>query len=190
VWDLNPRGLSRALAVFKAAQGGARSSLSILLYPVLPGRADENEISRDHEGCGVHRTNVPRVFPREVPAMTGTDTAVRWSTIGAVTVVALMAAFVSCRHALQVVRAHGESGTVALAYPLTIDGLIYAASMVLLNSARQGYPAALAGLRGAGIGHRRHPGRQRCRGSRLRAPVGTLVEAWPAPSASESATNC
>ena len=66
------------------------------------------------------------------------DRAIRYSTIGAVSVLALVAAFVSYRHALVVVRAHGESGALALAYPLTIDGLIYAASMVLLNAARQG----------------------------------------------------
>jgi hypothetical protein len=52
-------------------------------------------------------------------------------------VVALVAAFVSSRHALQVAQAHGESGELALAHPITIDGLIYAASMGLLHVARQ-----------------------------------------------------
>ena len=70
--------------------------------------------------------------------MTGADKAIRYSTIGAVSVVALVAGFVSYRHALQVVTVHGESGLIARAYPLTIDGLIYAASMVLLNAARRG----------------------------------------------------
>ena len=74
--------------------------------------------------------------------MTRADRAIRYSTIAAVSVVALVAAFVSYWHALQVVRAHGESGALALAYPLTIDGLIYCASMVLLNAARQGTRAA------------------------------------------------
>ena len=70
--------------------------------------------------------------------MTGADRAIRYSTIGAVSVVALVGAFVSYRHALTVVRAHGESGALAMAYPLTIDGMIYASSMVLLNAARPG----------------------------------------------------
>ena len=70
--------------------------------------------------------------------MIGADRAIRYSTIGAVSVVALVAAFVSYWHALQVVRAHGESGALALVYPVTVDGLIYCASMVLLNAARQG----------------------------------------------------
>jgi hypothetical protein len=51
--------------------------------------------------------------------VTGADRAIRWSTIAAVSVIALVAAFVSYRHALQVVRVHGESGALALAYPLT-----------------------------------------------------------------------
>ena len=70
--------------------------------------------------------------------VTRADRAIRYSTIGAVSVVALVAAFVSYRHALQVVRAHDETGPLALAYPITVDGLIYAPSMVLLNAARQG----------------------------------------------------
>ena len=44
----------------------------------------------------------------------------------------------SYRHCLAVVAAHGESGGVGYAYPVTIDGLIVAASLVLLDSARHG----------------------------------------------------
>lgn len=107
------------------------------------------------------------------------DQAIRWSTIAAVSVVALVAAFVSYRHALQVVRLHGESGPLALAYPLTMDGLIYSASMVLLNAARQqarpprlayvalglGIAATLAANVAAGLAY---------------GPVGATVAAWPA----------
>ncbi len=58
----------------------------------------------------------------------------------------VVAGWVSYDHALAVVRAHGESGTVAWLYLGTIDGLIYAASMVLLDAARQSArPPALAG---------------------------------------------
>jgi hypothetical protein len=69
--------------------------------------------------------------------MSRADKAIRYSTIAAVLVVAHVAAFVSYRHALQVVLEHGETGKLALAYPLTIDGLIYCASMVQLNAARR-----------------------------------------------------
>ena len=84
--------------------------------------------------------------------MSHADRAIRYSTIAAVSLVALVAAFMSYRHALQVVRAHGESGTLALAYPLTIDGLIYAASTVLLNAARQGTRAHWLAYAALGLG--------------------------------------
>jgi hypothetical protein len=114
--------------------------------------------------------------------VTGAERAIRWSTIGAVSVVALVAAFVSYRHALQVVREHGESGALADVYPATIDGMVYAASMVLLNSARQharppllaylalgtGIAATLAANLAAGLAY---------------GPVGALVGAWPAGGA-------
>jgi hypothetical protein len=41
---------------------------------------------------------------------------------------------------------------LALAYPLTIDGLIYAASMVLLNAARQGTRAHWLAYGALGLG--------------------------------------
>lgn len=73
--------------------------------------------------------------------MTGPERAIRWSTVAAVAGVALIAGWVSYLHAYEVVSAHGESGIVARLYPGTIDGLIYAASMVLLDAARRGVPA-------------------------------------------------
>ncbi|MGC2007115.1 DUF2637 domain-containing protein, partial [Trebonia sp.] len=72
--------------------------------------------------------------------MTG-GKAIRWSTVAAVAGVSVVAGWVSYDHALAVVRAHGESGTVAWLYPGTIDGLIYSASMVLIDAARRGTPS-------------------------------------------------
>ena len=94
---------------------------------------------------------------------------------------AMVAAFVSYRHALQVVRAHGESGGAGAGLPghrrwadlLRVDGAAERRS-----SGRQ---AALAGLRRAGAGHRRHPGRERGAGLSF-GPVGALVASWPAPA--------
>jgi Protein of unknown function (DUF2637) len=104
---------------------------------------------------------------------------IRWSTVIAVTGIAGVAGWVSYEHALAVVRAHGESGAVAAAYPVTIDGLIYSASMVLLDSARRGVraPALARWLLAVGIG------------ATLVANVaagihfgvmGAVVAAWPA----------
>jgi hypothetical protein len=41
----------------------------------------------------------------------------------------------SHEHAYDLVRAHGEAGWTAHMVPLTVDGLIYANSMVMLDSA-------------------------------------------------------
>ena len=72
--------------------------------------------------------------------MTGTDKAIRWSTAAAVIGVAVVAAVVSYEHAYALVRAHGETGWTAHLIPLTVDGLIWASSMVMLDSARRGVP--------------------------------------------------
>jgi hypothetical protein len=64
------------------------------------------------------------------------DKLIRWTAVAAVLAVAAVAAWISYRHAVQVVTAHGEPGTVGHWYPVVIDGLIIAASMVLLDAAR------------------------------------------------------
>ena len=48
-----------------------------------------------------------------------------------------VAAVASYEHAYALVRAHGETGWIGRLVPLTVDGLIYASSMVLLDSARR-----------------------------------------------------
>src|SRR5260370_42383289 len=73
-------------------------------------------------------------------AMTGVDRILRWSTAGAVVGVASVAAVASYEHAYALVRAHGEAGWTARLVPLTVDGLIYASSMVMLDSACRKMP--------------------------------------------------
>jgi hypothetical protein len=111
--------------------------------------------------------------------MTCTDKAIRWSTAAAVIGVAAVAAAVSYEHAYALVRAHGESGWTARLIPSTVDGLIWASSMVVLDSARRGVPvpsvarwllglgiaATLAANVAHGLGH---------------GPIGATVGAWPA----------
>jgi hypothetical protein len=67
-----------------------------------------------------------------VTAVSSTDRAIRLSTAAAVLAVAGIAAYVSYWHAYAVIRAHGESGITARLEPATIDGLVYASSMVIL----------------------------------------------------------
>jgi uncharacterized protein DUF2637 len=111
--------------------------------------------------------------------MMAADRIIRWSTAGAVVGVAAVAAVASYEHAYDLVRAHGEAGWTARLVPLTVDGLIYASSMVMLDSARRktpvpglarwllglGIAATLAANVAHGLGH---------------GLIGAAVAAWPA----------
>ncbi|MGW4424015.1 DUF2637 domain-containing protein [Streptosporangium sp. NPDC004631] len=63
---------------------------------------------------------------------------IRAATTLVVVMLAAVAAVVSYKHILEVVTEHGESGFTAYLVPLCIDGLLVAASLVLLDSARRG----------------------------------------------------
>ena len=111
----------------------------------------------------------------------GADRAIRVSTAIAVLAVAGVAAYVSYWHAYAVVCAHGETGVTARLEPATIDGLVYASSMVNLYAARHRLPvpalarwllalgivATLAANMAQGWSH---------------GPVGAVIAAWPAVS--------
>jgi Protein of unknown function (DUF2637) len=108
-----------------------------------------------------------------------TDRLIRITTALAVAAVAAVAAVISYRHAYELVRSHGESGLTARLVPFTVDGLILAASMLILDASRrnQSAPPLARWCLGAGIiatiganlahglGH---------------GPIGALVSAWPA----------
>jgi hypothetical protein len=68
----------------------------------------------------------------------GPDKVIRSSTAAAVVGVAAVASVASNEDAYVLVRARGESGWDARLVPLTVDGLIYASSMVMLDSGRRG----------------------------------------------------
>jgi hypothetical protein len=78
--------------------------------------------------------------PRAEGRSGGVDRAIRASTAVVVLAVACVAAYISYWHAYAVVRAYGESGVTALLEPATIDGLVYASSMVILYAARHRLP--------------------------------------------------
>lgn len=61
-----------------------------------------------------------------------------WITIAAVVVLALNAATVSFAHMFELATRHGEPAWRAAQFPLSVDGMIVASSMALLNDARQG----------------------------------------------------
>jgi len=95
--------------------------------------------------------------------------------------VAGVAAYESYWHAYAVIWVHGESGVTARLEPATIDGLVYASSMVIMYATRHRLPvprlarwlltlgivATLAANMAQGWSH---------------GPVGAVVAAWPAAS--------
>jgi hypothetical protein len=66
-----------------------------------------------------------------------TDRLIRITTALAVVGVAAVAAIISYQQAYELIRSHGESGTVARLEPFAVDGLIWSASMVILNASRR-----------------------------------------------------
>jgi hypothetical protein len=108
-----------------------------------------------------------------------TEHVIRWSTAGAVLGVAAVAAVASYEHAYDLIRMHGESGWTARMVPLTVDGLIYASSMVMLDSARRKtqVPALARWLLGLGIAATLAANVAHGLGHGL---IGAAVAAWPA----------
>ena len=70
-----------------------------------------------------------------------TDRLIRITTALAVVAVAGGAAIISYQYAYELVTSHGEPGLTAHLLPFTVDGLIWAASMVVLDASRRHHPA-------------------------------------------------
>jgi Protein of unknown function (DUF2637) len=112
-------------------------------------------------------------------AVTATEHVIGWSTADAVVGVAAVVAVTSYEHAYALVRAHSEAGWTGRLVSLTVDGLIYASSMVMLDSARRKAPVptlarwllglGIAATLAANVAHDLGHG-----------PVGAAVAAWPA----------
>jgi hypothetical protein len=66
------------------------------------------------------------------------DRWIRWTTTGCVSLLALIAGLVSYLHMHLLVELHGQPGWVAALTPLSVDGMIVAASTTLLADSRAG----------------------------------------------------
>jgi hypothetical protein len=66
------------------------------------------------------------------------DRWIQWTTIGCVALLALIAGTVSYLHMHMLVELHGQPGWVAALTPLSVDGMIVAASTTLLADSRSG----------------------------------------------------
>jgi uncharacterized protein DUF2637 len=107
------------------------------------------------------------------------DRVIRFATAAAVCAVAAFAAVVSYSHIYGLGRVHGQDGTAARLLPLSVDGLILAASLVLLHEARNDRDApglarfmlwlGIAATIGANIAYGAGYGL-----------LGALISAWPA----------
>lgn len=108
-----------------------------------------------------------------------TGRLIRITTALAVVAVAGVAAIISYQHAYELVTSHGETGLTARLLPFTVDGLIWAASMVVLDASRTNHPVpplakwslavGIVATIGANLAHGLNHG-----------PIGALVSAWPA----------
>jgi len=111
----------------------------------------------------------------------GIDRAIRLSTAVAVLAVAGIAAYVSYWHACAVVRAHGEAGITARLEPATIDGLVWASSMVVLYAARHRVPVPALARWLLALGIAATLTANMAQGW-SHGPAGAVVAAWPAVS--------
>jgi hypothetical protein len=107
------------------------------------------------------------------------DRLTRITTALAVALVAIVAAVISYRHAHELVRTHGESGTTARLVPITVDGLIWAASMVILDASRRKQRVPPLAKWSLGVGIVATIGANVAHGLN-HGPIGALVSAWPA----------
>jgi hypothetical protein len=108
-----------------------------------------------------------------------TDQLIRITTALAVVAVAGVAAIISYQHAYELVTSHGETGLTAHLLPFTVDGLIWAASMVVLDASRRHHPVprlavwslatGIVATIGANLAHGLGHG-----------PIGAMVSSWPA----------
>lgn len=110
--------------------------------------------------------------------MTG-DRVIRFTKAAVVCAVAAVAAVVSYSHIYGLGRAHGQDGTAARLLPLSVDGLILAASLLLLHEARndRGAPGLARFMLWLGISATIGANIAYGAGFGL---LGALISAWPA----------
>jgi hypothetical protein len=109
--------------------------------------------------------------------MTG-DRLIRFVTASAVLAVAVIAAIVSYSHVYDLGIAHGQSGTAARLLPLSVDGLILAASLVLLQAARNAHQAPALPRFALWLGIGATVAANLAYGLPY-GPVGAVLSAWP-----------
>ena len=107
------------------------------------------------------------------------DRAIRVATGAVVVAVAAFAAIVSYSHIYDLAHAHGQSGAAGRLLPLSVDGLIVAASLVMLHEARNArQPPVLARVM-LGLGVAATIAANVAYGASY-GGTGAVISAWPA----------
>jgi hypothetical protein len=107
------------------------------------------------------------------------DRLIRWGTAAVVLAVAGFAAVVSYSHIYDLGRAHGQAGAAARLLPLSVDGLILAAGLVLTHAARAGLGAPVLARLMLWLGIGATVGANVEYGVRF-GVLGAVISAWPA----------
>ncbi|MEU9018576.1 DUF2637 domain-containing protein [Actinomadura sp. NPDC048394] len=107
------------------------------------------------------------------------DRLTQATTAFAVIAVAGVAAVISYQHILELTRSHGEDGLTARLVPVTVDGLIWAASMVVLDAGRRSRPAPALAWWSLAAGIVATVGANVVHGA-AHGVIGALISAWPA----------
>ena len=107
------------------------------------------------------------------------DRLIRIATTAVVCAVAGFAAVVSYSHIYDLGRAHGQDGSPARLLPLSVDGLILAASLVLLHEARNGRDAPRLARVMLWLGIGATVGANIAYGAGF-GLLGAVISAWPA----------
>jgi hypothetical protein len=107
------------------------------------------------------------------------DRAISAIASAAVLSVAAVAAIVSYTHIYELGRTHGQAGAAARLLPLSVDGLIVAASLVLLIEARAGRPGPALARVMLGLGVAATIAANIAYGAAY-GLTGAAVSAWPA----------
>jgi Protein of unknown function (DUF2637) len=106
---------------------------------------------------------------------TEAERAVRWLTVAAV---AMVAAVLSYRHQYELAVTHGGSVLTARLVPLSIDGLLLAGSLAILDAARRDRGQAWAARLTVGLGVAMTLWANTVHGIAY-GPVGVVVSGWP-----------
>src|SRR5690606_6175207 len=107
------------------------------------------------------------------------DRLIRAGAALVVVTLGAIAAVISYRHAYTLAVQHGETGTTAALVPVTADGLLLVAGLVMLDAARRGVPAPALARLALALGIVATIAANLAHGV-AHGVVGALVAAWPA----------